>query len=50
MEVKKELDDEHLVYIMLLTEQLFDLGSEDIEEIIELIDNHLNKKYGKGEV
>jgi hypothetical protein len=50
MEVKKELDSEHLVYIMLLTEQLFDLGSDDLEEVIELIDNHINKKYGKGEM
>jgi hypothetical protein len=50
MEVKKELDDSHLVYIMLLTEQLFDLGSDDLEEVIELIDNHINKKYGKGEM
>ena len=50
MEVKKELDSEHLVYIMLLTEQLYDLGSEDIEEVIELIENHINKKYGKGEM
>jgi len=50
MEVKKELDSEHLVYIMLLTEQLFDLGSDDLEDIIELVDNHINKKYGKGEM
>ena len=50
MEVKKELDKDHLVYVMLLTEQLYDLNSEDMEEIVELIDNHLSNKYGKGEV
>lgn len=50
MEVKKELDKENLVYIMLLTEQLFDLGSDDLEEIVELIENHINNKYGKGEM
>lgn len=45
--VKKELDKVDLVYIMLLTEQLFELKEEDMQEITELIDNYLKQKYGE---
>ena len=43
--VKKELDKADLVYVMLLTEQLIALPQEDMEEVIELIENHINDKY-----
>ena len=43
--VKKELDKADLVYVMLLTEQLIALPQEDMEEVIELIENHINNKY-----
>lgn len=43
--VKKELDKADLVYVMLITEQLIALPQEDMEEVIELIETHINKKY-----
>jgi hypothetical protein len=45
LEVKKELEKANLVYVMLLTEQLISLSDEDLEEVIELIENHINNKY-----
>ena len=45
LEVKKELDKANLVYVMLLTEQLISLPEEDLEEVIELIETHINNKY-----
>ena len=47
LEVKKELDKANLVYVMLLTEQLINLSDEDLEEVIELIETHINNKYKK---
>jgi len=44
--VKKNLDQVDLVYIMVLTEQLFSLKKEDMEEVTEIIDKHLIDKYG----
>jgi hypothetical protein len=46
MKVKSELDKVDLVYVMVLTEQLFKLPKEDMEEVTELIDQYLIKKYG----
>jgi flagellin-specific chaperone FliS len=46
MEVKKNLDKVDLVYVMVLTEQLFRMKAEDMEEVTELIDDYLKKKYG----
>lgn len=43
--IKKDVEKVDLVYYMTLTEQLFDLKTEDLEEITDLIDNHLKKKY-----
>lgn len=45
LKVKKDLDKTDLVYVMLLTEQLFQMPEEDLEEVTEMIDNHLIKKY-----
>ena len=45
LQIKKERDKSNLVYIMLLTEQLIALPEEDMEEVIELIENHINNKY-----
>jgi hypothetical protein len=45
LQVKKQLDDADLVYVMLLTEQLLKLKSEDLEEVVSLIENHINTKY-----
>jgi flagellin-specific chaperone FliS len=46
VEVKKNLDQVDLVYIMVLTEQLFRMKTEDLEEVTEIVDDYLNKKYG----
>ena len=46
MEVKKNLDKVDLVYVMVLTEQLFRMKAEDMEEGTELIDDYLKRKYG----
>lgn len=46
IQVKKELDKSDLVYVMLLTEQLSNVPAEDLEEVSEMIDNYLSKKYG----
>lgn len=45
LQIKKDLDKSDLVYVMLFTEQLSDVPAEDLEEISEIIDNYLNKKY-----
>lgn len=47
MDVKKNLDQVDLVYVMVLTEQLFRMKAEDMEEITDIIDDYLNKKYGE---
>lgn len=41
----KDLNKSDLVHYMALTEQLYDLPSEDLEEITDLIDEYLKKKY-----
>lgn len=46
MIIKSELDKVDLVYVMVLTEQLFNLPVEDMEEISEMVDQYLTKKYG----
>jgi hypothetical protein len=46
LKVKQNLDKTDLVYVMVLTEQLFNLPQEDLEHITEMIDQHLNLKYG----
>lgn len=47
LDVKKNLDQVDLVYIMVLTEQLFKMKTDDLEEVTELIDDYLKKKYGQ---
>lgn len=47
LQVKKQLDDADLVYVMLLTEQLLKLKAEDLEEVVSLIENHINTKYSE---
>lgn len=47
MRVKKDLDQVDLVYIMVLTEQLFRMNTEDLEEVTDVIDDYLKKKYGE---
>lgn len=49
MKIKKDLDKADLVYVMLLTEQLFTVPPEDLEEISGMIDNYLNTKYATAE-
>lgn len=46
-ESKEVLDRPDLVDIMLITEQLLKVPNEDLENIIELIDDYLENKYGK---
>lgn len=45
MMVKSELDKVDLVYVMVLTEQLFSTPKEDMEIISEMIDKYLSDKY-----
>jgi hypothetical protein len=45
LQVKKDLENADLVYVMLLTEQLLELSSEDLGEITDMIEEHINKKY-----
>jgi len=45
LKVKQDLDKVDLVYIMVLTEQLYSLRREDLEEVTDMIDNYLMKKY-----
>lgn len=45
LKVKQNLDQADLVYVMVLTEQLFQIPPEDLEEVTEMIDNYLIKKY-----
>jgi hypothetical protein len=47
LKVKKDLDQADLVYVMLLTEQLLVLPAEDLGEITDMIEEHINKKYPK---
>lgn len=47
--VKKDLDKVDLVYIMVLTEQLFKLDKKDLEKVTDMIDNYLNEKNGQSE-
>ena len=44
--VKSDLDKVDLVYMMVLTEQLFSLPKEVMEEVTEVIDKYLIDKYG----
>lgn len=46
LQVKKDLEKSDLVYMMLLTEQLFKIKPDDMEELVEVIDNFLIQKYG----
>lgn len=46
LQVKKELENVNLVYVMLLTEQLCKVASNDMEEVAEIIDKYLIDKYG----
>lgn len=49
LKVKKHLEETDIVYVMLLTEQLMRIRPDDMEEVIELLDNYLFKKYGQSE-
>ena len=43
--IKADLEKPDLADYMVLTEQLFDLGTEDLAEVTELIDNYLKQKH-----
>jgi hypothetical protein len=45
LKLKKHLDEVDLVYYMTLTEQLFDLKTEDLDAITDMIDDYLKNKY-----
>lgn len=49
LQVKKNLDEADMVYVMVLTEQLMRIRPSDMEEVIDLIDSYLIKKYGQSE-
>jgi hypothetical protein len=44
LSVKEELNKEHIVYTMLITEHLIDLQPEYLEDIVELIEKYLENK------
>lgn len=44
---KKILDRPDLVNVMLITEELLKVPEEDIDNIVDLINDYLDKKYGK---
>ena len=46
MKIKSDLDDVNLVYIMVLTEQLFKLSQEEMEDVTAMIDEYIMKKDG----
>jgi len=46
LKIKSDLDKVDLVYVMVLTEQLFSLPVHMMEEVTEVIDKHLMEKYG----
>ena len=43
--IKKEVESIDVTYISVILEQLYDLPLEDLENITDLIDDYLNKKY-----
>lgn len=45
--IKKDLEKVDLVYYMTLTEQLFTLNTETLEEVTNLIDDYLIQKHAK---
>lgn len=45
MIIKSDLEKVDLVYVMVLTEQLFSTPKEDMENISEMIDKYLSDKY-----
>jgi hypothetical protein len=47
MQIKKELDKTDLVYVMVYTEQLMRAKEEDYEPIATMIEEYIEKKYGK---
>lgn len=47
---KKVLDRADIVNVMLITEELLKVPEEDIENIVDIINNYLDNKYGKREV
>jgi hypothetical protein len=49
-ESKEVLERPDLLDILLITEELFKVPSEDLENIIELIDSYLENKYGKDQM
>jgi hypothetical protein len=46
LDVKKALDKTDLVYLMVITEQLYALPEEDLQEVTDMIETHINNKYG----
>lgn len=47
--IKADVQKTELVYYMTLTEQLFDLREEDLDQITDMIDTYLKNKYYKND-
>jgi hypothetical protein len=43
--VKKYLDRADLVYLMLITEEVFRVPPDDVEEVVDMIQTFINNKY-----
>lgn len=50
VEIKKELDKINIMYVMLMTEKYSQLPVKDLEEIDNIIEDYLIKKYGEAVV
>lgn len=47
LEIKEELNNTDLVYVMVLTERFSGMKPEDLEEIDDMIESYITKKYGE---
>lgn len=48
-EIKQKLERPDLVYMMVIMEEMMQIPVGDIEEVVELINDFIQKKYGQEE-
>lgn len=49
IEIKQKLERPDLVYMMVIMEEMMQIPVGDIEEVVELINDFIHKKYGEKE-
>ena len=47
LKVKEHLNRPDLLYLMLITEEMFRLPPEDVEHVVEMTRTYIDDKYGK---